>query len=221
VLALVAAPAAAQLAGEIALDSDLRDRGHSLSDGHPVASLTLSYDHPSGLYLNGSLLGIVKDGDPWILGGQASIGYATRIAPGLSLDGGIARSQFSSAYIGRPVHYSELYVGLASRIFSGRVYYSPDYYRSGNSVLYGEIEAARDIARNWQVNAHLGTLVYLGETPVYFRDQQVDWRVGTARRFGSYGVHFDVSGTFTGQLAGPYSANEKKTAVVVGISRAF
>lgn len=220
-VASVAAPASAQLAGEVAFDSDLRDRGHSLSDEHPVASVTLSYDHSSGLYLNGSLLGVIKDGDPRFLGAQGSIGYATRVTPGLSLDGGVARSEFSSAYLAQPVHYTEVYAGLASRLFSGRVYYSPDYYRSGNSVLYGEVEAARDIARDWQLSAHLGTLVYLSTPPPYFRDQQVDWRVGTAHRFGPYGVHLDVSGSFTGQLVGSYPAGGKKTAVVVGVSRAF
>ena len=165
------------------------------------------------------MLGIVKDGDPWILGGQASIGYATRIAPGLSLDGGIARSQFSSAYIGRPVHYSELYVGLASRIFSGRVYYRPTITAAEIRCSTARLRRRATSPATGKSTRTSGTLVYLGETPVYFRDRQVD---GAWAPLGG-SAPMAYTSMYLGPSPGraPYSANEKKTAVVVGISRAF
>ena len=49
-LPLVASPAAAQVGVSASLLTDYLYRGVSLSDGRPAASLTLSYDHPSGAY---------------------------------------------------------------------------------------------------------------------------------------------------------------------------
>src|SRR5215468_4243490 len=46
--ALHAAPARAQVGVSLSADSDHRFRGVSLSDGRPVVSLSLSYDHDSG-----------------------------------------------------------------------------------------------------------------------------------------------------------------------------
>src|SRR5579863_229225 len=52
-----AASAAAQVSGSVSVMSEYIVRGYSVSAGKPAASLNLSYDDPSGLYLNGSLIG--------------------------------------------------------------------------------------------------------------------------------------------------------------------
>ncbi len=49
------------MAGKLSLQSDYQVRGYSVSRGRPVGILDLSYDSPSGLYLNGQLLGALAD----------------------------------------------------------------------------------------------------------------------------------------------------------------
>jgi len=53
-----ASPAAAQLSGSLSFRTDDRFRGHSLSQGQPTLALDLSYDHPSGLYLDVVVRGV-------------------------------------------------------------------------------------------------------------------------------------------------------------------
>jgi hypothetical protein len=45
----LSAPVSAQLSGSIALDSDYRLRGYSLTGDQPAASAQLNYDLPAGL----------------------------------------------------------------------------------------------------------------------------------------------------------------------------
>src|SRR6478609_1275319 len=57
VAAGLAVPATAQVAVEAALQTDYRVRGYSINDEKPAASLSVSYDDPSGTYVGGSLIG--------------------------------------------------------------------------------------------------------------------------------------------------------------------
>lgn len=207
----------------MAVQNDYRVRGYSVSDREPVAILSLSYDHPSGFYLSGTAIGsLAFSGARLPLGTIEEVGYARRLAPTLSIDGGVTRSDFSQLY-GYRAHYgyTQAYVGLIGKFVSGHVYYSPDYYRRGVSTLYGEVDGTIEWVAKVRLNAHLGYLDYLHAPSAYGPEQdQYDWRIGASRPFGPFDVHAAV----TGGGPGPdydYGRLRSKTALVVGASWTF
>jgi uncharacterized protein (TIGR02001 family) len=218
----VASPAQAQVAGSVAIESDYRYRGHSLSSGHPVATASLDYDDASGFFIDGSITGVLGGDRPGLLGAQGNIGYATRLSSKLSMDVGVLRSQYTPSYTGdRAAHYTELYLGLTRQRLSSRVYFSPDYFHSGISTLYGEIEGAIEPARNWHLTAHIGGLLYLNRpAPYASRRDQHDWRLGVSRQLGAFEVHLNLS---SGGPGSDYYGGEPRgrAALVVGATRSF
>jgi uncharacterized protein (TIGR02001 family) len=194
-LALLAfTPAAAQVAGSIALDSDYRLRGYSLTDDRPAFSAQLSYDDPSGIYL--SLTGLTELGSPRrFLGGIGNIGYAKRLNSNVTLEAGVVRSQIRAAVpeaLG--FKYTEIYAGAYVGIVSGRIYYSPDWRTGHQQTLYGEIEAGFEPLANWRLSGHLGLLTHLDSSPYYRAGEtQGDWRIAAARQLGRFELHAAIS----------------------------
>jgi uncharacterized protein (TIGR02001 family) len=224
----LAFPASAQVAIEAALQTDYRVRGYSVSDGEPTASVSVSYDDPSGIYVGGLAIATLRDGDPALLGIQGSAGYAVRLTPRLSLDGGVARTEYFYGYgTARNYHYTEAYVGIALPHVAARLSYSPDYYRAGVDTLYAEVDAGFEPAPNWFLSAHAGVLTYLDAPPPYSPRTRYDWRVGASRQFGPYAVHLDVSGRIVAEPDGyrlPYPLTRitrDRTAAVLSLTRSF
>jgi uncharacterized protein (TIGR02001 family) len=211
------APVSAQLSGSIALDSDYRLRGYSLTDDQPAVSAQLNYDLSSGLYAN--VAGIAALGhDPRFLGVIAGAGYAKRLSPKLSLDLGLLRSQIRSAEANRRgFDYTEFYAGGYVGSVMGRLSYSPDYRAAGQSTLYGEIEAGFEPRRDWHVSGHVGLLTYLNSSRIYRAgDTHRDWRISLQRRFGRFELHSGLSG---GSPSSYYRYRvHKKLALTVGTS---
>lgn len=226
-LAGLAQPAVAQVAVEVGLQSDYRFRGYSLTDEDPVGTVVVTYDDPSGAYIGGSLVGTVDDGEPALVALQGNLGYATRIAPSLSIDAGVTRTEYTDYVFSRAVHYTEFYLGLASRNVTTRIRYSPDYYRSDWETLYVEVDGGVEVARDWFLNAHVGQLNYLGDISPYLVRHSYDWRLGGSRRLGAYGVHVELSGRVAKRPPAFAPANGENdlqttgTAVVIGVTRAF
>lgn len=197
VLCLAAAPASAQVSGSVDVESDYRLRGYSLSAGRPVATAQIGYDDDSGVYLNLSATAEAGRDGPLFLGVQGNIGYAHRLNRTLSIDAGVARSQYRSPdRASQPNAYTEVYLGLASGPFSARVYYSPDFNRADLSVLYAEVEATVRPATHWRINGHLGSLVQLSLPTPYpaGRGARYDWRLGVARDLNRLDLHIALSG---------------------------
>ncbi|HEU4962047.1 MAG TPA: TorF family putative porin [Sphingomonas sp.] len=229
-IAAPATPAAAQVTGSLGVQNTYRLRGYSVSGGHPVATLNLYYDHPSGIYVNLSGLGELDHGaTPEALGYIANVGYARRIGPQLSIDGGAVRTQFSHYAVGRNAgaHYTDFYVGIAGRGLSSHLHYSPDYYRHGASTLYGEIDGALAPAENWQLTGHVGLLGYLdypASAPGYRASRQLryDWRAGIARQLGAFLIHADLSGGGPRGEAAYYRPTARQgTALTIGVTWVF
>jgi uncharacterized protein (TIGR02001 family) len=220
---LAATPAFAQVSGSVDVESDYRLRGYSLSAGRPVATAQIGYDDDSGVYFNLSATGEIGRDDPLFLGVQGNIGYVRRLNQKLSIDGGVARSQYRSPdRDSRPHNYSEVYLGIASDPFSARIYYSPDYNRGDVSTLYGEIEATVRPVKHWRLNGHLGSLIYLSAPARYIpgRTTRYDWRVGVSRELGSFDLHAALSGGGPGK---EYYSGElhSKFALTAGASWSF
>ena len=218
-----ATPAFAQVSGSVDIESDYRLRGYSLSAGQPVATAQIGYDDDSGVYLNLSATGEIGRDDPLFLGVQGNIGYVRRLNQKLSIDGGVARSQYRSPdRYSRSHNYTEFYLGLASDPFSARLYYSPDYSRPGVSTLYGEVEATFRPAKHLRLNGHLGSLIYLSVPAQYLpgRTTRYDWRVGVSRELGSFDLHAALSGGGPGKEF--YSGElHSKIALTAGASWSF
>lgn len=177
------------------MDSDYRLRGYSLTNDHPAASAQISYDHPSGLYF--SLSGLTELGpDVRFLGAIGNAGYAKRLSEHVSVDAGVLRSQIRAAQGSQlGFEYTEVYAGAYVGPVTGRIYYSPDYRTSGQSTLYGEIEAGFEPAANWRISGHAGLLTYLNTTR-YWRGGEThrDWRVTLSRQVGKVELHGSLSG---------------------------
>jgi uncharacterized protein (TIGR02001 family) len=211
----------AQLGGSIAVDSDYRIRGYSLTGNHPAASAQLTYDDPSGFYAGLSALTELGQDDVRFLGLIANAGYAKRLNPHLTIDGGILRSQLrSGAPYGRPYRYTEIYAGAFVGPVSGRIYYSPDYRYRGQSTLYGELEGGFEPAPKWRVSGHVGMLMYLNSASFYEAGStHQDWRVSASRQFGNFEVHTALSGGSPSRYYG--FKVHKQTALTAGASVSF
>jgi uncharacterized protein (TIGR02001 family) len=215
-----AAPLSAQVAAEGALLSDYRVRGYSISDGNPAASLSLSYDDPSGFYLGATAIGSFHGGEPELSGLQGDAGYALRLGPGVSLDAGVSRSvYYYYADDGRRLAYTELYLGVAVPHLSARVNYAPGGYRSGTSTLYAEIDGGIEPAAGWLLSAHAGAFSYLGAHSYLLPRERYDWRVGAARTFGTSALHLDLSGRVQGNIAARRGGDA--TSLVVSLTHGF
>lgn len=210
------------MSGSVGVDSEQRLRGHSLSAGHPVVTADLSYDDRSGIYVGASAVGVLSGDRPGLMSVQGNIGYAVRLGSSLSVDVGVLRTEYTSSFSGeRAAHYSEAYVGLTRRNLVSRVYFSPDYFRTGISTLYGEVEASTEVLPHLQLNAHVGGLLYLNRPQLYVsRRDQYDWRLGASRQLGAFEAHLFLS---SGGPGPDYYSREvrSRTALVLGVSRSF
>lgn len=216
--AMIAAPAWAQVAVEGALLTDYRVRGYSVSDGNPAASLALSYDDPSGAYLGATAIASWHGGEAELSGFQGNAGYAVRIAPQVSLDAGVSRSEYRYTYRNRRLGYTELYLGVSAPHLSARLNYSPDYGRSDNSTLYAEAEVGIEPATDWLLSAHAGVFSYLGKHPAFLPRERYDWRIGAARKFGASALRLDLSGRVQGS---PARQARDATALVLSLTHGF
>ena len=190
-----ATPAIAEVGAAISVFSDARFRGYSLSSGHPVAILDLSYDDPSGAYGAVSGSAVVRTSELEPLGLQVNAGYARRLSSIVTLDIGVVHSEYSNYSSAIPSNSdTELYAGLTRKHLSGRLYFSPHYFESGTWTLYGEIDHSMDLAPTLNLSGHIGMLI-----PVRSRGGSVarsahDWRVRLSRQFGRLSVHAAATG---------------------------
>lgn len=218
-LLLCLAPAArAQVSLTLDLKSDYRFRGLSLSNRGPTLSAALAYDHPSGFYVGGAVIGEDDDG-PQVLGTIEYAGFATARTPlGVAFDLGVNNENLSTSWRGRrlPLNYSEVYVGVIGRHLSAHLSYSPDFVRSGYATLYADIEGAYKPADDWRLFAQLGTTVPLGgDSP---RAQRYDLRAGVARKFGALEIQAAITTTSPNP---PTVYPQGRAALVLGASYAF
>lgn len=201
-------------------------RGEGISGGEPVVTAAVSYDDRSGVYASVSATEMVGNDGPRFLGLDGAIGYAARIAPSVSLEGGIHRAHYRAPYPGgRTMRYTEAYAGVSSNGVSARIFYSPDYLADNVSTFYGELDATLQPAPDWRVSAHVGLLAYADGEPSYrygypvSRDTRYDWRLGASRRFGRFEVHAAVSGGGPGNAYYSYSNDRRdRTAFTAGAS---
>jgi uncharacterized protein (TIGR02001 family) len=215
-----ASSAQAQVGAVVSAFSDERFRGFSLSDGRPVGTLDLSYDAPNGLYAAASGSVVASRGEGLkLLGASVNGGYAQRLRSGLTIDVGAIHSRYSR-YSGLASRrsYSEVYAGLAGKLFGARISVSPDYLGFAHWTAHAELNGHVDLSRRIFADGEVGLLVPLGAGDYQASLQpQVDARAGIARRFGTITLHMAV--TARSGFGDFYAARgHGHTALVLGIS---
>lgn len=158
-------------------------RGVSLSGGQPALDVALLYDHKSGVYVGGSLIGeVTRHNGPEGLGHQEYLGYAYRLKPDSTLDFGVNNLQYRNyVYPAGEYDTTEVYAGWVNGLLNYYLHYSPNYFRPGAHALYGEINGAVRLPRPWRLFGHAGVLTPLGGG--YDGKERYDVRAGIAVAF--------------------------------------
>jgi len=218
-----ATPAAAEVGAAVSVFSDARFRGYSLSSGHPVAVVDLSYDDPSGLYGAVSASAVASSGDGiQPLGLQLSGGYARRLPGGVTIDVGAVHSSYTHySSRGGSTSYTEIYAGASRGFLTSRVYLSPHYFGHGTKAAYGELDATASPLRKLRLSGHVGLLVPIDYPGANHDDRaQYDWRLGVAREVGPASLHLIATGGGPGH---DYYGDRRhnRTALIFGLSWAL
>jgi uncharacterized protein (TIGR02001 family) len=214
--------AAAQVAGSVAIDSDDRLRGVSLSDGRPTLSLSLSYDHPSGVFAGVTGVAVeTRHAGPRPLGYVAYLGYAGRLASGGTWDVGVTNGQ-ATVRADRiySANYSELYAGFTNGDLSAHIYYSPDYLNEA-STIYVDLNSSIRLSSRWRLFGHVGMLNSLRPPSPYEGGRaRFDLRAGIAREF----KRSELRLAWTTTAPAPYfppGDRQRRNALVLGAAFFF
>ena len=151
---LCAFEACAQVSGSVALVSDYRYRGISLSDRRPTAQLSVAYDRPDGWYMGAFASGVrfgPRSGNEAQL--LTYLGYVRRIEGGRSWELGAEYSTFTGH---ADYAYPEFYIGLTSENFVGRIYYARRYFGADSALMYAELNTTHELSDRLRLLGHLG-----------------------------------------------------------------
>ena len=159
VLLGLAACVRAQTGADVALVSDERFRGVSLSNSNPALRASLNYDHPSGWYVGGTAADVEFDTQRRQGALFSYLGYAQRTASGLGWEIGATAANFA---VDTRYNYGEGYVGLIAQRWNARVYASPSYFGSDHSTVYAEVNGGlplnQPLGRPLTLFGHVGVL---------------------------------------------------------------
>ncbi len=226
-LLLVRGVAVAEVSGHVALLSDYRFRGESLTDGRPALQAVVNYDHSSGLFL-GALASTVRI-DPAVsgLGAQLDAGYARSFSERASWEIGVVTYLFPHALqtlVERGYDYTEAFVGASYDMVNARLYYSDDYFGTGGKAAYLEVNASRPLNERVALTGHLGFLDHrqTRQPLAGGRDRsQLDFKAGIAIDVTGFTLELSIVGTTAQQDACPAGTGHCNITGVVSVSRPF
>jgi uncharacterized protein (TIGR02001 family) len=173
--------AVAQLSGSLAVLSDYRFRGRTLSDNGPTAQLTLNYDRDDGWYAGAMAARAKLEDSP---GAQlvAYGGYAQRLPGGIGWEAGATQTVFTGS---GAANYFEGYAGVSREQVNARLYYSPRYFGSATRTVYFEANGFLRLGETLRLVGHAGLLRSLGgDSAGTMRGQRHDYRLGLAAQVG-------------------------------------
>jgi uncharacterized protein (TIGR02001 family) len=214
---------AAQVSGDVALLSDYRFRGESLTEGRPALQAGVNYDHSSGLFVGGLVSNVRIDPDVVGLSAQVYAGYTRPIGERAAWDIGVVAYVFPHPSMGPSYDYVEAFVGASFDTLSSRLYYTNSYFGGGQAV-YLELNGSRAINDRITLTAHVG---YLGlsqprePTSSGQRDSLVDFLAGISFDVSGFALGLSIVGTNARQNACPAGSGRCNTTGVVSISHKF
>jgi uncharacterized protein (TIGR02001 family) len=213
---LIAYDAAAQTGASVTLVSDYRFRGVSLSGKRPALQTNLEQDFDNGWYagLFASSARIDEDGS-----GSAQVeshaGYSRRLHSGWSWDGGASLSVFphDASY-----NYGEIFTGLATENFSGKLYFSPNYFGRNVRTLYAELNDSYSLRKHVRLFGHLGFLCPLaGAGTTASSKGRTDVQLGVRYTHTEWSVQASWIGSSGQYPKYPY-AGRNRNATVLSVS---
>lgn len=181
------APAQAELSATVTAATDYDFRGITQTALDPAIQLGIDWAHENGIYagLWGSNLDFGDGAEGSDVEVDLILGYSASVTEGVDFDVG------ATYYLYLPddddIDYLELYAGLSQEIFSGKLWYSPDYGNSGDSAWYLDGNASFPLPREFALNLHLG--YNAGD---YWDDAEngvdefFDYSIGIGRSFGRF-----------------------------------
>ena len=220
--ALGAPAALAQLSGSLAVLSDYRFRGRSLSDNKATAQLTLNYDRDDGWYA-GAMAARAKLEDSPSAQLVAYGGYAQRLPGGMGWEAGATQTVFTGA---SAANYFEAYAGLSGEQVSARLYYSPRYFGSSTRTVYAEANGFLRLGATLRLVGHAGLLRALGGEGVgTVSGQRYDYRLGLAAQLGDIDLQLarvtGIARRYPAYGGYPAYAGPRPRAVVLSASYSF
>jgi uncharacterized protein (TIGR02001 family) len=216
---LLTAPAAAvaQTGGSIAVTSDDRYRGVSLSDERPTLRLNVSHDAAGGWYVGASLASVALDPPRRQWQTLAYGGRAGKLGNGLGTEAGLLAVHFGAD---SRFDYHEWFAGISGGRWSTRLYVAPSYFGSGLRTAYAELNAGRPLSRSVRLSVHLGALVRIGGRAVDAERLHVDARAGIGWLHAPWDLQLDwLAGSRVGIY--PVSYGHERGVVVLSASYAF
>jgi uncharacterized protein (TIGR02001 family) len=222
---MIARSVSAQLAGDIAVVSDYRYRGVSLSSDQPAVQGSVSFDARNGAFaglfastLNASFI----ESSALAL---AYAGYARRVG---------TQSWFATARIAMfpnagDYNFGEVQAGFAHERWSAAISYAPDYFGRRVRAGYGEVDVAWPLDLSLPLGARTMLVVHGGvlvartteSRASATRPSRYDGKVGLAlerlaTRLELAWVVGDSPVTFY-----PVQRNARRNALVASVSQAF
>jgi uncharacterized protein (TIGR02001 family) len=218
--ALLLGPASAvqaQLGASLAVDSDYRFRGVSLSASGPTARASFNYDAANGCYGGASATRVeLAQGDPYaqVLG---YAGCAFPVGVGRHVEAGAALLHFTgdSSY-----DFAEGYVGVLAERWAARLHFAPDYFGRHVSTVYAELDVHTLLDEHWRVFGHVGAIARISGNGGGESRGRADVRLGAGWVWR--GLDLQIS-WLAASRGGPYPAvyDKSRTAWVAGASYSF
>ncbi len=212
-----ASAAQAQLGASLAVDSDYRFRGVSLSESGPTARASFNYDAANGCYGGASATRVeLAHGDRY----AQLLGYAGCAVPagiGKHLEAGAAFLHFTgdSSY-----DFAEGYVGVLAERWGARIHFAPDYFGRHVSTAYAELDLHTLLDEHWRLFGHVGAIVRVGGSGDGESRSRADLRIGAGWVWRGLDLQFSWLAASRG---GPYPAvyDKGRSAWVAGASYSF
>jgi uncharacterized protein (TIGR02001 family) len=233
-LLLVAAEAAAQISGSVALLSDNRFRGISLSDRRPALQGSIAYDHPSGLFAGAVASTVMFEGADSSLSSEGYVGLSYPLSQRLAVDAGGARYLYPHPVTTPSYDYNEIFAGvvladvvvgkLALDRIQARLHYSDDYFGAGAPALYADVSGALELSPAFALVAHVGYLARGAQTAPgsgVGPTTQWDGQLGLVTQVAGLTLELSIVGTDVPLDRCPGSYRACAPGLVLVISRRF
>lgn len=217
VLCAASGGALAQTAFSVALLSDYRYRGISLSNDRPTLRAGVAHDGASGWYAGASLVGVSLEPDDRQLQVIGYLGLTGTLADAVGWEAGATVARFSTD---SQFDYHEWFAGVHGERWNARLHYSHDYFGSGVRTAYGELNAGLPLTRSWRATAHVGALKRVGGASGSGEPWNLDAALGLAMAHDAWDLRLDLIG---GSRSGVYPVTYGRVhgAVVLSAGYAF